>query len=149
MISARWTTQELVFMCWTRETGVIAGGWRAILLGMNALSAPMIESVTFIVILIPDPGADDGMVCTQVSTALRADIAAVAQVECVVTTGRSVRVSILTRTKRVGDVSGARGRRFRILTVFNRISTDREAYRRRKNLAIFLFAPKLSYAGAA
>lgn len=41
----------MVFMCWTRETGVIPAALAGLLLGMKAPSAPMIASVTFIAIL--------------------------------------------------------------------------------------------------
>jgi cell volume regulation protein A len=49
---ARWTFNEMVFMCWTRETGVIPAALAGLLLGMKALGAPMIASVTFIAILM-------------------------------------------------------------------------------------------------
>ena len=42
----------MLFMCWTRETGVIPGALAGILLGMNAPGAPMIASVTSIAILM-------------------------------------------------------------------------------------------------
>ena len=48
---ARWTTNELLFMCWTRETGVIPGALAGLLVGMNAPQAPLIASVTFMAIL--------------------------------------------------------------------------------------------------
>ena len=48
---ARWSFRELLFMCWTRETGVIPGALAGILLGMKAPYAPLIASVTFIAIL--------------------------------------------------------------------------------------------------
>jgi cell volume regulation protein A len=49
---AKWTWQELVFMCWTRETGVIPGALAGLLVGMNAPEAKVIASVTFIAILM-------------------------------------------------------------------------------------------------
>ena len=49
---ARWSVKEMLFMCWTRETGVIPGALAGLLLGMNAPGAPMIASVTFIAILM-------------------------------------------------------------------------------------------------
>ena len=49
---ARWTMPELLFMCWTRETGVIPGALAGLLLGMGAPQAKVIASVTFIAILL-------------------------------------------------------------------------------------------------
>lgn len=49
---ARWNLNELLFMCWTRETGVIPAALAGLLLGMNAPDAQMIASVTFIAILM-------------------------------------------------------------------------------------------------
>jgi cell volume regulation protein A len=49
---ARWTFREMLFMCWTRETGVIPGALAGLLLGMKAPGAQMIASVTFIAILM-------------------------------------------------------------------------------------------------
>jgi cell volume regulation protein A len=49
---ARWTLKELLFMCWTRETGVIPGALAGLLLGIKAPGAEMIASVTFIAILM-------------------------------------------------------------------------------------------------
>jgi cell volume regulation protein A len=49
---ARWTFQEMLFMCWTRETGVIPAALAGLLLGMKAPGAQMIASVTFIAILM-------------------------------------------------------------------------------------------------
>ncbi len=48
----RWTTNELIFMCWTRETGVIPGALAGLLMGMQAPEAKVIASVTFIAILM-------------------------------------------------------------------------------------------------
>ena len=49
---ARWTAAELVFMCWTRETGVIPAALAGLLVGMKAPGAQVIASVTFIAILM-------------------------------------------------------------------------------------------------
>jgi len=49
---ARWSLNEMLFMCWTRETGVIPAALAGLLLGMNAPGAQMIASVTFIAILM-------------------------------------------------------------------------------------------------
>jgi cell volume regulation protein A len=48
---ARWSLKELLFMCWTRETGAIPGALAGILLGMKVPGAEIIASVTFITIL--------------------------------------------------------------------------------------------------
>ncbi|HLX23144.1 MAG TPA: cation:proton antiporter [Usitatibacter sp.] len=48
---ARWTMKELLFMCWTRETGVIPGALAGLLMGMNAPQSGLIASVAFIAIL--------------------------------------------------------------------------------------------------
>lgn len=49
---ARWSLKELIFMCWTRETGVIPAALAGLLVGMKAPGAQMITSVTFIAILM-------------------------------------------------------------------------------------------------
>lgn len=49
---ARWTWQELVFMCWTRETGVIPAALAGLLLGVKAPGAEVVASVTFIAVLM-------------------------------------------------------------------------------------------------
>jgi potassium/hydrogen antiporter len=49
---ARWSPNEILFMCWTRETGVIPAALAGILLGMKAPGAQMIASITFIAILM-------------------------------------------------------------------------------------------------
>jgi len=49
---ARWTFKEMLFMCWTRETGVIPGALAGMLVGMKAPGAEIIASVTFIAILM-------------------------------------------------------------------------------------------------
>ena len=49
---ARWSFNEMLFMCWTRETGVIPAALAGLLLGMKAPGAQVIASVTFIAILM-------------------------------------------------------------------------------------------------
>jgi len=49
---AKWSLNELLFMCWTRETGVIPGALAGLLIGMQAPGARIIGSVTFIAILM-------------------------------------------------------------------------------------------------
>ena len=49
---ARWSLAELLFMCWTRETGVIPAALAGLLLGMSAPGARVIASVTFIAVLM-------------------------------------------------------------------------------------------------
>lgn len=49
---AKWSFNELLFMCWTRETGVIPGALAGLLLGIKAPGAEIIASVTFIAILM-------------------------------------------------------------------------------------------------
>jgi potassium/hydrogen antiporter len=49
---ARWSFREMLFMCWTRETGVIPAALAGLLSGMKAPGAPVITSVTFIAILM-------------------------------------------------------------------------------------------------
>jgi cell volume regulation protein A len=49
---ARWSLPEMLFMCWTRETGVIPAALAGLLSGMKAPGAPMIASITFITILM-------------------------------------------------------------------------------------------------
>jgi cell volume regulation protein A len=49
---ARWTINEMLFMCWTRETGVIPAALAGLLVGMKAPGAQLIASVTFIAILM-------------------------------------------------------------------------------------------------
>jgi potassium/hydrogen antiporter len=48
---AKWKLKEMLFMCWTRETGVIPGALAGLLLGMGAPEAKLIASVTFVAIL--------------------------------------------------------------------------------------------------
>ena len=49
---ARWSLRELLFMSWTRETGVIPGALAGILLGMKVPGAEVIAAVTFLAILL-------------------------------------------------------------------------------------------------
>jgi cell volume regulation protein A len=49
---AKWSFNEMIFMCWTRETGVIPAALAGLLLGMKAPGASIIASVTFIAILM-------------------------------------------------------------------------------------------------
>lgn len=49
---AKWTLQELLFMCWTRETGVIPGALAGMLVGLKVPHADVIASVTFMAILM-------------------------------------------------------------------------------------------------
>jgi cell volume regulation protein A len=49
---ASWRLQELLFMCWTRETGVIPAALAGLLLGLRAPGADIIASVTFVAILM-------------------------------------------------------------------------------------------------
>ena len=48
---ARWSVREMLFMCWTRETGVIPAALAGMLVGLKAPRADMIASVTFIAVL--------------------------------------------------------------------------------------------------
>ena len=49
---AKWTLQELLFMCWTRETGVIPGALAGMLVGLKVPHSDVIASVTFMAILV-------------------------------------------------------------------------------------------------
>jgi potassium/hydrogen antiporter len=49
---ARWSLGEMLFMCWTRETGVIPAALAGLLIGLDAPGAQMIEAVTFIAIVM-------------------------------------------------------------------------------------------------
>jgi cell volume regulation protein A len=49
---AKWSVNEMLFMCWTRETGVIPAALAGLLVGMKAPGAEMIASVTFIAIMM-------------------------------------------------------------------------------------------------
>ena len=48
----RWTLNEMLFMCWTRETGVIPAALAGLLIGMKAPGAHIIAAVTSIAILM-------------------------------------------------------------------------------------------------
>jgi cell volume regulation protein A len=47
---AKWKRNELAFMCWTRETGVIPAALAGLLVGLKAPGADVIASVTFLAI---------------------------------------------------------------------------------------------------
>ena len=49
---AKWSVKEMLFMSWTRETGVIPAALAGLLVGMKAPGADMIASVTFIAVLM-------------------------------------------------------------------------------------------------
>jgi potassium/hydrogen antiporter len=49
---ARWTRSELLFLCWTRETGVIPAALAGIIAGTGVQGADMITAVTFVAILL-------------------------------------------------------------------------------------------------
>ena len=49
---ARWSVNEMLFMSWTRETGVIPAALAGLLLGMKAPGADVIAAVTFIAVLM-------------------------------------------------------------------------------------------------
>ena len=49
---AKWAYKEMLFMCWTRETGVIPGALAGLLVGMQAPGAHIIASITFMAILM-------------------------------------------------------------------------------------------------
>ncbi len=49
---ARWSMKEMLFMCWTRETGVIPAALAGMLVGMKAPGAEVIASVTFVAVLM-------------------------------------------------------------------------------------------------
>ncbi len=49
---AKWTFEELLFMCWTRETGVIPGALAGMLVGLKVPHSDVIAAVTFMAILI-------------------------------------------------------------------------------------------------
>lgn len=49
---AKWTWEELLLMCWTRETGVIPAALVGMLVGLKIPHAEVIASVTFMAILI-------------------------------------------------------------------------------------------------
>jgi cell volume regulation protein A len=49
---ANWTFREILFMCWTRETGVIPAALAGLLMGVGAPEAKLIASVTFLAVLM-------------------------------------------------------------------------------------------------
>jgi cell volume regulation protein A len=49
---AAWSLNEMLFMCWTRETGVIPAALAGLLVGMKAPGAQAIAAITFIAILM-------------------------------------------------------------------------------------------------
>jgi cell volume regulation protein A len=49
---AHWSFSELLFMCWSRETGVIPAALAGLLLGTRAPEAHLVASVTFVTILM-------------------------------------------------------------------------------------------------
>ncbi len=49
---AKWSMKEMVFMCWTRETGVIPAALAGLLSGVKAPGSEIIESVTFLAIVL-------------------------------------------------------------------------------------------------
>jgi potassium/hydrogen antiporter len=49
---ARWSFNEMLFMCWTRETGLIPAALASLLLAMKAPGAQMIASITLIAVLM-------------------------------------------------------------------------------------------------
>ncbi|MDE2375964.1 cation:proton antiporter [Bradyrhizobium sp.] len=49
---AKWSFNEMLFMSWTRETGVIPAALAGLLIGMKAPGAHIIASVTFIAVLM-------------------------------------------------------------------------------------------------
>ena len=49
---AKWHLNEMLFMCWTRETGVIPAALAGLLLGRKVPGSQIIASVTFIAILM-------------------------------------------------------------------------------------------------
>jgi len=48
---AKWSVQEMLFMCWTRETGVIPAALAGMLVGAGAPDSDIIAGVTFVVVL--------------------------------------------------------------------------------------------------
>lgn len=49
---AKWSLNEMLFMCWTRETGVIPAALAGLLIGKHVPGAEIIAAVTFIAILM-------------------------------------------------------------------------------------------------
>jgi cell volume regulation protein A len=50
-LRARWSWRELLFLCWTRETGVIPAALAGLLLAQGAPGAELIAAVCFVAIL--------------------------------------------------------------------------------------------------
>ncbi len=49
---AKWSFDEMIFMCWTRETGVVPAALAGLLTGKHVPGAEIIAAVTFIAILM-------------------------------------------------------------------------------------------------
>tara|TARA_R110000787_G_scaffold9353_13_gene32798 strand:- start:4928 stop:6190 length:1263 start_codon:yes stop_codon:yes gene_type:complete len=49
---ARWTLNEMLFMCWTRETGVIPAALAGLLVGMKVPGAKEVAATVFIAIIV-------------------------------------------------------------------------------------------------
>jgi len=49
---ARWSFNEMLFMCWTRETGVIPAALADLLLAVKAPGAQLISAITFIAVVM-------------------------------------------------------------------------------------------------
>jgi cell volume regulation protein A len=49
---AKWSFKELIFMSWTRETGVIPAALAGMLVGMKVPGAEVVSAITFIAILM-------------------------------------------------------------------------------------------------
>jgi cell volume regulation protein A len=50
--TVKWTWQELLFMCWVRETGVIPAALSGMILAMGVAHAEIISAVTFMAIVL-------------------------------------------------------------------------------------------------
>lgn len=49
---AKWSKNELLFMSWTRETGVIPAALAGMMLGLKAPGAEIVNAITFVAILV-------------------------------------------------------------------------------------------------
>jgi cell volume regulation protein A len=49
---AKWSLNEMLFMCWARETGVMPAALAGILIGMKVPGAEVIASITFLTIIM-------------------------------------------------------------------------------------------------
>jgi cell volume regulation protein A len=49
---AKWTWQELLFMCWVRETGVIPAALSGMIVGMGVANAQIISAIAFMAIML-------------------------------------------------------------------------------------------------